>query len=68
MRVLDGFLVVVEEAALRRRAEHDVGALGAHLVDEYLQLILIVVPRAVARLFLLLVIVAELRYEQVALL
>ena len=68
MRVLDGLLVVVKESALRRRAEYDVGTFSTHLINEYLQLILVVIPGTVARFLLFLVVMAKLHKDIVALL
>ena len=64
--VLDGLVVVIEEATGCGRAEDDVASRFAHTVDEYLQIARIGIPGAVAGLLLLLIVVAELHDDIVA--
>ena len=59
--------LVVEGTPLRGGAENDVAAGLAYTVDEYLQIVHIVIPGAVARTVLFLVVVAELAHHVVAL-
>ena len=66
MRVAERLVVVFEGTPLRRRAEHDGCSFRAYHVDEYLQLILVVVPCAVAGAVLRLVVMPELHKDIVA--
>ena len=60
-------VVAVERPTRRGRTEDDGGTLAAHAVHKHLQVIHIVIPRAVARTVLFLVVMPELAHHEVAL-
>ena len=66
MGISQCLLVVIEGSALGWCAEHDLCAFGTHLIHEYLQLVLVVIPGSVAGLLLLLVIMSELHEDVIA--
>ena len=64
MCVSDRLAVGIELASLCGRAEYDVGTFCTYLINEYFQLVLVVIPRAIAWALFFLIVMAEL-YEYI---